>query len=62
MSAITINVPSKKSRLVAMRPDTSYTVVAHGNQWKKVVAAARKAGVKDPAIMWVPDPKKRYVF
>ena len=62
MSAVTIKVPSKKSRLIAMRPDTSYTVVAHGNRWNKVVAAAKKAGVANPAIMWVPDPRKRYVF
>jgi hypothetical protein len=45
-----------------MRPDTSYTVVAYGNRWDKVVAAAKKAGVRNPAIMWVPDPRKRYVF
>ena len=62
MSCITIKVPSKKSRLIAMRPDRSFTVVAHGNRWSKVVAAAKKAGVENPAIMWVPDPKKRYVF
>jgi hypothetical protein len=62
MSAITIKVRSTKSRLIAMRPDTSYAVVAHGNRWDRVVAAAKKAGVKNPAIMWVPDPKKRYVF
>ena len=62
MSTITINVPSRKSRLVAMKPGTDYTVVAHGNKLATVLAKAKKAGVSSPAIMWVPDPRKRYIF
>lgn len=62
MSAITINVPSRKSRLIAMKPGTDYTVVAHGNKLSSVLAKAKKAGVSSPAIIWVPDPRKRYIF
>jgi len=45
-----------------MKPGTDYTVVAHGNKLSDVLAKAKKAGVASPAIMWVPDPRKRYIF
>ena len=62
MSSVVIDVPSRKSRLLAFRPDGRFKVVAHGNRLASVLAKARKAGVAEPAIMWIPDPRKRYVF
>jgi hypothetical protein len=62
MSTITINVPSRKSRLVAVKPGKDHAVVAHGNKLSVILAKAKKAGISSPAIIWVPDPRKRYIF
>lgn len=62
MSTVTIKVPSRKSRLVAVNPAQDFAVVASGNKLEAVLAKAKKAGVATPAIVWVPDPRKRYIF
>ena len=62
MSTVTIKVPNRKSHLVAVNPEKNFAVVAHGNTLKTVIAKAQKAGMTSPAIMWIPDPRKRYIF
>ncbi len=62
MNTVTIKIPSRKSRLVAVNPSKNFAVVAHGNTLKTVIAKAHKAGMVSPAIMWIPDPRKRYIY
>lgn len=59
---ITIKVPSVRDRIVATRPGKDRTVVAHGRSLTAVLARARKAGVKDPDIFFVPDRRVRHVY
>ena len=57
-----IKVPSARDRVVVTRRGKDLTVVAHGRSLKAVLARARKAGVDDPVIFFVPDPRVRHVY
>ncbi|MFB3890687.1 MAG: DUF5678 domain-containing protein [Phycisphaerae bacterium] len=61
-NAIVIKVPSRRSRILAMRSPMDTEVVAHGNDLDKVLEKAAKAGVKDPIIMFVPRPGRRHTY
>ncbi|MBN1670435.1 MAG: hypothetical protein JXR37_05360 [Kiritimatiellae bacterium] len=60
--AMVIQVPSKRSRILAIKPGKDRMVVAHGNSRSAVLAKARKAGVQDPILMYVPKCGKRYIY
>lgn len=62
MSAIVIKVPNRGIRYVAIKPGKGHVVVACGKDWTDARKKARKAGHPNAALMWVPDPRKRYVF
>ena len=62
MKPVIIKVPSNKDTIVATRSVSDPTVVAHGRSIGVVLKKAAKAGVKDPAIMFVPQQNVRYVF
>jgi len=51
---MTVKLPSRHSRIVALRSFKNREVVAHGNKVEAVVARARKAGVNDPVVVYVP--------
>jgi hypothetical protein len=62
MKPVIIKVPSSSDTIVATRSISDRTVVAHGRSLGAVLKRAAKAGVKDPAIMFVPRQNVRYVF
>lgn len=62
MKAVIVKVPSINDTIVATRSVSDTTVVAHGRNLRTVFKRAVKAGVKDPAIMFVPRQNIRYVF
>jgi len=51
---VTIALPNRRSRIVALRSFKDREVIAHGNKLEAVVARARKAGVNDPVVVYVP--------
>ena len=62
MKSIIIKVPSINDTIIATRSVSDRTVVAHGRNLRTVFKRAAMAGVKDPAIMFVPRQNTRYVF
>ncbi len=60
--AMTIKVPNKNPRIVAMKPGKDTTIIAEGNSVKTVLARARKAGVREPVLVFVPRPGQRYIY
>jgi hypothetical protein len=58
---ITIKVPSSNASVVAVNMKNN-AVVAHGNNMATVVKKAKKAGVANPAVMFVPKPGQRYIY
>lgn len=59
---LVIKVPTNRTRVLAMRPGKDMTVVAHGTSLSAVIARAKKAGVKDPAIFFVPRQNVRHIY
>lgn len=57
---IIIQVPAKNASIVAV--DSNSMVVSHGKSMKAVMDKAKKAGVKNPAIMFVPRQGQRYIY
>mgnify|MGYP000941377047 CR=1 FL=1 len=57
---IIIKVPARNASVVAV--DSNKMVVSHGNSMKAVMDKAKKAGVKNPAIMFVPKQGQRYIY
>ena len=58
--SIIIQVPAKNASIVAV--DANQQVVSHGKSMKSVMDRAKKAGVKNPAIMFVPRQGQRYIY
>ena len=58
---ITIKIPSSKASVVAVNMKNNL-VVAHGKDMATVVKKARKAGLANPAVMFVPKPGQRYIY
>ncbi|HCE45579.1 MAG TPA: hypothetical protein DET40_18720 [Lentisphaeria bacterium] len=61
-NAITIRVPTSRTSVIAMRSGKRPDVVAHGTKIKSVVDKARKNGVEDPILMFVPKKGHRYIY
>ena len=61
-NAITIKVPSGKTSVVALKSGTTSEILAHGTRVKSVMDKARKSGVEDPILMFVPKKGHRYVY
>lgn len=57
---IIIQVPARNASVIAV--DSNRLVVSHGKSMKAVMARAKKAGVKNPAIMFVPKQGQRYIY
>ncbi len=57
---VIIQVPAKNASIVAV--DSNRMVVSHGKSMKSVMDKAKKAGVKNPAIMFVPKQGQRYIY
>ena len=57
-----IKVPSTRTRVMVWRSRTDRTVVAHGRSLGAVLKRARKAGVKEPFVIFVPERGKRYIY
>lgn len=51
---MTIALPNSRTRIVALRSFKDRQVIAHGNKLEAVLARARKAGVDDPVVVYVP--------
>ena len=62
MKPVIVKVPSNNDTIVATRSVADPTVVAHGRNLRIVFQKAARAGVKAPAIMFVPRQNTRYVF
>ena len=60
--SITIEVPSKKTSVVAVKSSGGYSVVSHGANMKTVIEKARKAGDESPIIFHVPRQGQRYIY
>ena len=57
---IIIQVPAKYASVVAI--DSNNLVISHGKSMKAVMDKAKKTGVKNPAIMFVPKQGQRYIY
>jgi len=55
-----IKVPDNNASIVALNDDKK--VVASGNEMKTVIEKAKKSGVKDPSIMFVPKQGRQYIY
>jgi hypothetical protein len=51
---MTVKLPNRNCRIIALRSFKNREVVAHGNKVEAVVERARKAGVADPVVVYVP--------
>jgi len=60
--AVTIRIPSRRTRVVAVDRKDAGRVLAHGQTTTSVLRKTRKAGAEDPVLLFVPDPKKRYIY
>ncbi|MCX6353540.1 MAG: hypothetical protein NTZ78_01395 [Candidatus Aureabacteria bacterium] len=60
--AITVKVPSVHSRIIAISSAKDGDTIAHGNAMKTVIAKAKKAGSRDPVIIFVPKQGERYIY
>ena len=60
-SPVIIDVPSRRDKVLALRPP-DWQVVAHGRTVKSVIAKAKKAGVKEPVLFFVRQPGKTYIY
>lgn len=59
---IIIKVPSRRTRIVAVDRADMTNVLAHGKTTTSVLTKARKKAAKDPVLVFVPDPNKRYIY
>jgi len=57
-----INIGNAMSRFVVMKSVDDMSVVAHGNDLRKVLKRANRAGVSLPVVLFPHDPKKRYIY
>ena len=60
--AINIKVSSPLARYVAIRPGREHEVIAEGRTMESALRKARKAGVPDAGILFVPRAGERYIF
>ena len=60
--SLTIEVPSKKTSVVAVKSKGKHVVVSHGTKMKTVIEKARKAGEESPMIFHVPRQGQRYIY
>ena len=61
-NAITIEIPTNKTSVVALKSGENHKVVSHGTKVKTVVEKAKKNGVDDPILMFVPKKGQRYIY
>ena len=59
---MTIRLPTKNSPIVALRSFSDRRVVAHGHKIETVVAKARRAGVADPVVVFVPKSDQNTIY
>ena len=59
---LTIEVPSKKTSVVAVRSSDGKSVISHGRKVKTVIDKAKKAGEESPMIFYVPKQGQRYIY
>lgn len=57
-----INIGKATSRFVVMKSIDDMSVVARGNDLRKVLKRADRAGVSLPVVLFPHDPKKRYIY
>jgi len=62
MPVVTIDLPKKKCRFLALKPGSRGEVVATANDRSTLIKKAKKAGVENPTIMPVLDPHSHYIF
>ena len=60
--SITIDVPSGKTSIVALKSGSDGKIISYGTKVKSVVDEAKKKGVDDPIIMFVPKKGHRYIY
>ena len=56
-----VRVPDAQARYVALSKGT-FKTVGHGRTLAAALDLAKKAGHEDAAVMWIPQPGRRYVF
>ncbi len=61
-NSLTIEVPSKKTSVLAVKSSGGHAVVSHGTKLKTVIEKARKAGEESPMIFHVPRQGQRYIY
>ena len=59
---MTIRLPTKHARIVALRSFADRRVVAYGQKIETVVAKAKKAGVTDPVVVFVPKSGQNTIY
>ncbi len=60
--SLTIEVPSKKTSVLAVKSSDGKSVISHGTKMKTVLEKARKAGEESPMIFHVPRQGQRYIY
>lgn len=61
-NAITIEIPTDKTSVVALKSDGKHKVVSHGTKVRSVVRKAEQCGDDDAIIMFVPKKGQRYIY
>lgn len=61
-NAITIEIPTNKTSVVALKTGGKHKVVSHGTKVSTVVKKAEKSGDDDAIIMFVPKKGQRYIY
>lgn len=62
LKSLTIEVPSRKTSVLAVGASGGNVVISHGTKIRTVIEKARKAGEDSPMIFHVPHQGQRYIY
>ncbi len=60
--AITIEVPTSRTSVIALDSIKKKNVIAHGKKVGTVIDKAKQSGVDEPVLMFVPHKGQRYIY
>lgn len=60
--AMIVKVPTKREGVVVVERTEPTKGLVYGQTTESALRKAKKAGVREPMLFFVPDPNKRYVY
>lgn len=60
--AVTIRIPSRRTRVVAVDRKDASRVLVHGQTTTSVLRKTRKAGAENRVLLFVPAPEKSCIY